>query len=52
MKRDAETVQFTSTNNNSNKNHIFKMAERLKRDNVGVVGEKCVRNDDGNFDCQ
>ena len=23
------------------------MAKRLKRDNVHVVGKKCVRNDDG-----
>ena len=23
------------------------MAKRLKQDNVDVVGEKCVRNDDG-----
>ena len=25
------------------------MAKRLKRDNVDVVGETCVRNDDGKF---
>ena len=46
-KRDAQTEQFASINNNSDKNRIFKMARRLKRDNVDVVGEKCVRNDDG-----
>ena len=30
------------------------MAKRLKRDNVDVTGEKCVRNDEwkANFDCQ
>ena len=38
--------KFASINNNSDKNRIFKMAKRLKRDNVDVVGEKCVRNDD------
>ena len=51
VKRDAQTEQFTSINsncdkNNCDKNHILKMAKRLKRDNVHVVGEKCVRNDD------
>ena len=46
-KRGAYTDQFASINNYSDKNRIFKMAKRLKRDNVDVVGEKCVRNDDG-----
>ena len=46
-KRDAQTEQFASINNNNDKNVIFKMAKRLKQDNVDVVDEKCVRNDDG-----
>ena len=46
-KKDAQTEQFSSINNNSDKNRIFKMAKRLKRDNVDVAGETCVRNDDG-----
>ena len=40
-KRDAQTEQFASINNNSDKNRIFKMAKRLKRGNVDVAGEKC-----------
>ena len=40
-------MHFASINSNSDKNNIFKMAKRLKRDNVHVVGEKFVRNDDG-----
>ena len=31
----------------TDENHNFKKAKILKRDNVDVVGEKCVRNDDG-----
>ena len=46
-KKDAQTEKFSSINNNSDKNRIFKMAKRLKRDNVDVVGETCARNDDG-----
>ena len=46
-KRDAQTKEFASINNNSDKNRIFKMAKRLKQNNVDVFGEKCVRNDDG-----
>ena len=34
-------------NNSSDRNRIFKMAKRLKQDNVDVVGEECVRSDDG-----
>ena len=40
VKRDAQTEQFATINNNSDKNHIFKMAKILKRDNVDVAGEK------------
>ena len=47
MKSDVQAEEFACNNNNSDKNHIFKMATRLKGDNVDVVGEKCVRNDDG-----
>ena len=46
-KRDAQTEQFASINNKSEKNLIFKTAKRLRQDNVDVAGEKCVRNDDG-----
>ena len=46
-KRDAETEQFASINNESDKNRIFKMTKRLKGDNNDVVGERCVKNDDG-----
>ena len=46
-KKDAHTEQLASIINNSDKNLILKMVKRLKRDNVGVIGEKCVRNDDG-----
>ena len=46
-KCDAQTEQFGSINNNSNKNRIFKLAKKLKQDNADIVGEKCVRNDEG-----
>ena len=48
-KKDAQTKQFSSINNNSDKTRIFKIAKRLKQDNVDIVGEKCVRNNDGNL---
>ena len=46
-KRDAQTEKFGSINNNRDKNRIFKLAKKLKRDNADIVGEKCVRNDEG-----
>ena len=46
-KRDAQTEQFASINNNNDENRIFKMAKRSKRDNADVVAQNCVRNDDG-----
>ena len=46
-KRDAQTEQFSFINNNSDKNRIFKLAKKLKRDNADIVGEKCGRNDEG-----
>ena len=45
-KKVAQTEQFASINNITDKNCIFKIVKRLKRDNVDVVGEKCVKNDD------
>ena len=46
-KRDAQSEQFSSINDNSDKNRIFKLAKNLKRVNADIVGEKCVRKDDG-----
>ena len=46
-KRDAQTQQFGSINNNSDKNRIFKLAKKLKQNNADIVGEKCIRQDDG-----
>ena len=46
-KRDAQTEQFGDINNNSDKNRIFQLAKKLKRENADIVGEKCVRNDEG-----
>ena len=37
-KRDVQTKQFASINNNSDRNRIFEMAKRLKQDNVDVFG--------------
>ena len=34
-------------NINSDKNRIFQLAKKLKRENADIVGEKCVRNDEG-----
>ena len=47
MKRDAQTEQFASINDNSDKNRLYKMTKRLKQDNIDLVSEKCVRNEDG-----
>ena len=46
-KRDAQTEQFGCINDNSDKTRIFKLAKKLKHDNADIVGEKCIRKDDG-----
>ena len=46
-KRDAQTEQFASINNNNDKKRIFKLAKKLKRDSADIIGDKCVRNDEG-----
>ena len=46
-KKDDQAWQFASINHISDKNRIFKMTKRLKRDNVDVVGEKYVWKNEG-----
>ncbi len=48
-KRDAQTEQFRDINSNNDKNKIFKMAHKMKRENLDVVGEKCIRNGKGDL---
>ena len=48
-KRDAQEEKFASINNNADKNKIFKIARRMKQDNLDIVGEKCVRDDNGHL---
>ena len=44
-KRDVETEQFACITDNSDKNQIFKMSKRLKRE-TDIVGEN-MQLDDG-----
>lgn len=46
-KLNAQTEHFASIKNNSDKNHIFKLAKKLKHNNnADIVGDKCVCNDE------
>ena len=46
-KRKAQTEQFADINSKGDRNRIFKMAKRLKRDNADIIGDKCVRRANG-----
>jgi len=35
----------------SKKNHVLKLARKMKSENQDIVGEKCIRNDQGKIAC-
>ena len=46
-KRKAQEEKFSQLESCDSKNFIFKLARRMKRENQDIVGEKCVKNDEG-----
>ena len=45
-KRKAQEDKFSQLESNDSKNFIFKVAQRMKRENQDIVGDKCVMNDE------
>ena len=49
-KLDAEKERFpNATGRDDHKNEIFKIAKQMKKTNQDIVGEKCIRKDDGDL---
>ena len=46
-KRNAEKEDVCYVNDN--KENIFRVAKQMSTENQGVIGEKCIRGDDGNL---
>jgi hypothetical protein len=48
-KRESQAQHFQDINDDNSRNKIFKMARNMKENNRDVIGDKCVRDDDGNL---
>ena len=46
-KRKAQEEKFSQLESSDGKNFIFKLAKRMKHENEDIVGDKCVKNDEG-----
>ena len=46
-KRKAQEEKFSQLESSGSKNFIFKLAKRMTFENQGIVGDKCVKNDEG-----
>ena len=46
-KRKAQEEKFSQLKRSDGKIFIFKLAERMKRENQYIGGDKCVKNDEG-----
>ena len=46
-KRNAEKEKFASVK--ENKENISHVAKQMRTENQNVIGEKCIRGDDGNI---
>ena len=46
-KQEVKLHQFSDVDPKSDK--VFHAAKQMKRENQDVMGEKCMRDDDGNF---
>ena len=46
-KKNAEKEKFDSVK--FNKENIFRFAKQMRTENVDVIGEKCIRGDNGNL---
>ena len=46
-KKSAAEEKFSDLRSNDKKNDIFKLARRMKDENCDVVGEKCIKDENG-----
>ena len=48
-KKEAQEARFTEINSERDCNKIFKLAKKMKSENSDVIGDKCVKDKDGNL---
>ena len=48
-RKRAQEDKFGDLKSNDQRNQIFKEARRMKNENQDIVGEKCIKDDDGNL---
>ena len=48
-RKRAQEDKFGDLKSNDQRNRIFKEARRMKNENQDIVGEKCIKDDDGNL---
>jgi hypothetical protein len=48
-KKAASEEKFQNLESKDGRNYIFKLAKRLKGENQDIIGEKCVKDDNGNL---
>ena len=45
--KNVAKEKFSQLESSDGKNFIFKLAKRMKRETQDIVGDKCVKNDEG-----
>ena len=48
-KKTAQEEKFSDLNSNDKKKQIFKLARKMKDENQDIVGEKCIKQDNGSI---
>ena len=48
-KKNASEAQFNCLHDKDKLNHVFQLARKLKLENQDIVGEKCIRDKQGNI---
>ena len=48
-KKSANVKKFRDLNSTEQRNLIFKMTHKMKDDNKDIIGEKCVKDQEGNM---
>ena len=48
-KKEASDQKFSNLDDNDKLSYVFKTARKMKGENQDIVGDKCVKDDDGNI---
>ena len=48
-KKSASEERFQNLNDNDKLNRVFQLTRKMRSENQDIIGEKCIRNKDGNI---